>query len=98
VRDGFSTFINALGTCVKPCLTQIVSSVLWQFNNKSAKVRQQAADLTTRLAVVFKQCGEVQPISTLGLVLFEQLGEEYPDTPDESAGQGSFAPNDTCPP
>ena len=48
--------------------------------NKSAKVRQQAADLTTRLAVVIKQCGEDQLLSKLGLVLFEQLGEEYPDT------------------
>ncbi len=49
-------------------------------NNKSAKVRQQAADLTTRLAIVIKQCGEDQLLSKLGLVLFEQLGEEYPDT------------------
>ncbi|KAG6375292.1 armadillo-type protein [Boletus reticuloceps] len=43
-------------------------------------VRQQAADLTTRLAVVIKQCGEDQLLSKLGLILFEQLGEEYPDT------------------
>jgi splicing factor 3B subunit 1 len=43
-------------------------------------VRQQAADLTTRLAIVIKQCGEDQQLRTLGLVLFEQLGEEYPDT------------------
>lgn len=43
-------------------------------------MRQQAADLTTRLAIVIKQCGEDQQLRTLGLVLFEQLGEEYPDT------------------
>lgn len=78
--DGFGTVVNALGTRVKPYLTQIVSTVLWRLNNKSAKVRQQAADLTTRLAVVIKQCGEDQLLSKLGLVLFEQLGEEYPDT------------------
>lgn len=65
---------------MKPYLVQIVSTVLWRLNNKSAKVRQQAADLTTRLAVVTKQCGEDQLLSKLGLVLFEQLGEEYPDT------------------
>jgi splicing factor 3B subunit 1 len=65
---------------VKPYLTQVVSTILWRLNNKSAKVRQQAADLTTRLAVVIKQCGEDQLLSRLGLVLFEQLGEEYPDT------------------
>jgi splicing factor 3B subunit 1 len=57
-----------------------VSTILWRLNNKSAKVRQQAADLTSRLAVVIKQCGEDQLLSRLGLVLFEQLGEEYPDT------------------
>ena len=94
--DGFGTVVNALGTLsfhitcssthfslgirVKPYLTQIVSTILWRLNNKSAKVRQQAADLTTRLAVVIKQCGEDQLLSKLGLVLFEQLGEEYPDT------------------
>ncbi|KAJ7583237.1 armadillo-type protein [Mycena floridula] len=78
--DGFGTVVNALGTRVKPYLTQIVSTILWRLNNKSAKVRQQAADLTTRLAVVIKQCGEDQLLSKLGLVLFEQLGEEYPDT------------------
>jgi len=78
--DGFGTVVNALGIRVKPYLTQIVSTVLWRLNNKSAKVRQQAADLTTRLAVVIKQCGEDQLLSKLGVVLFEQLGEEYPDT------------------
>ena len=78
--DSFGTVANALGICVKPYLTQIVSTILWRLTNKSVKVRQQAADLTTRLAVVIKQCGEDQLLNKLGLVLFEQLGEEYPDT------------------
>ena len=65
---------------VKPYLTQIVTAILWRLNNKSAKVRQQAGDLTTRLAIVIKQCGEDHQLHTLGLILFEQLGEEYPDT------------------
>jgi splicing factor 3B subunit 1 len=68
-----------LGIRVKPYLTQIVSTILWRLNNKSAKVRQQAADLTSKLAVVIKQCGEDQLLSKLGVVLFEQLGEEYPE-------------------
>ncbi|OJA18223.1 hypothetical protein AZE42_12225 [Rhizopogon vesiculosus] len=79
--EGFGTVVNVLGIRVKSHLTQIVSTVLWQLNNKSGKVRQQAADLTTRLVVVIKQCEEVQLLSKLGLVLFGQL--------DESAGQGS---------
>lgn len=78
--DGFGTIVNALGLRVKDQLAQIVSVVLWRLSNKSAKVRQQAADLTTRLAVVIKQCDEDMLLSKLGLVLFEQLGEEYPDT------------------
>jgi splicing factor 3B subunit 1 len=65
--DGFGTVINALGIRIKPYLTQIVSTILWRLNNRSAKVRQQAADLTTRLAVVIKQCGEDQLLSKLGL-------------------------------
>jgi hypothetical protein len=52
----------------------------WRLNNRIAKVRQQAADLTTRLGFVIKQCGEDQQLRTLGLVLFEQLGKEYLDT------------------
>lgn len=68
------------GIRVKPYLTQIVSTILWRLNNKSAKVRQQAADLTSRLALVIKQCEEDTLLSKLGVVLFEQLGEEYPDT------------------
>ena len=68
------------GIRVKPYLTQIVSTILWRLNNKSAKVRQQAADLTSKLAVVIKQCEEDSLLSKLGVVLFEQLGEEYPDT------------------
>lgn len=68
------------GIRVKPYLTQIVSTILWRLNNKSAKVRQQAADLTAKLALVIKQCEEDALLNKLGVVLFEQLGEEYPDT------------------
>ena len=90
--DSFSNVVNALGIRIKLYLTQIVTTILWHLNNKSAKVRQQAADLTTRLAIVIKQCGEDQQLRTLGLVLFEQLGEEYPDTLGSIiAAEGVFA-------
>ena len=65
--DRFGTVINALGIHVKPYLTQVVSAILWRLNNKSAKVCQQAADLTTRLAVIIKKCGEDQLLSKLGM-------------------------------
>ncbi|CAO1613555.1 unnamed protein product [Parajaminaea phylloscopi] len=78
--DGFGTVVNALGMRIKPYLTQIVSTILWRLNNKNAKTRQQAADLTTKLSVVIKQCGEDALLSKLGVVLFEQLGEEFPES------------------
>jgi splicing factor 3B subunit 1 len=77
--DGFGTVVNALGGRVKPYLPQIVSMILWRLTNKSAKVRMLAADLTTKLAYIIKSSGEDQLLSKLGVVIFEQLGEEYPD-------------------
>ncbi|WVN87540.1 uncharacterized protein L203_102723 [Cryptococcus depauperatus CBS 7841] len=77
--DGFATVINSLGPRVKPYLPQIVSMILWRLTNKSAKVRMLAADLTTKLAPIVKNCKEDMLLSKLGVVIFEQLGEEYPD-------------------
>lgn len=77
--DGFGAVVAALGSRVKPYLPQIVSMILWRLTNKSAKVRMLAADLTTKLAPIIKQNDEDQLLSKLGVVLFEQLGEEYPD-------------------
>ncbi|CAG8582736.1 9903_t:CDS:10 [Paraglomus brasilianum] len=77
--NGFGTVVNALGLRVKPYLQQITSTILWRLNNKSAKVRQQAADLISRIAVVMKTCGEDKLMGHLGVVLYEYLGEEYPE-------------------
>ena len=77
--NGFGTVVNALGTRCKPYLPQIVSTILWRLNNKSARVRQQSADLISRIAVVLKTCEEEQLMGKLGVVLFEYLGEEYPE-------------------
>ncbi|KAF2099907.1 splicing factor 3B subunit 1 [Rhizodiscina lignyota] len=77
--NGFGTVVNSLGTRCKPYLPQIVSTILWRLNNKSATVRQQAADLVSRIAQVMQQCGEEQLMSKLGTVLYEYLGEEYPE-------------------
>lgn len=77
--NGFGTVVNALGSRCKPYLPQIVSTILWRLNNKSATVRQQAADLVSRIAMVMKQCGEDQLMGKLGTVLYEYLGEEYPE-------------------
>lgn len=65
--NGFGTVVNALGKRVKPYLPQICGTVLWRLNNKSAKVRQQAADLISRTAVVMKTCQEVKFCSSFSL-------------------------------
>lgn len=57
--NGFGVIVNALGGRVKPYLPQICGTILWRLNNKSAKVRQQAADLISRIASVMNTCGEV---------------------------------------
>ncbi|KAJ8313781.1 hypothetical protein KUTeg_008342 [Tegillarca granosa] len=77
--NGFGTVVNALGKRVKPYLPQICGTILWRLNNKSAKVRQQAADLISRIAVVMKTCLEERLMGHLGVVLYEYLGEEYPE-------------------
>lgn len=61
--NGFGTVVNALGKRVKPYLPQICGTILWRLNNKSAKVRQQAADLISRIAIVMKTCQEVNKIT-----------------------------------
>ena len=88
VLDAFGTVVNALGIRVKPYLTQIVSTILWWLNSgKCAEVRQQAADLTTYLAVVIKH----------GLVLFEQLVDlrEYHSIIDFFIDYFCSSPHDT---
>ncbi|KAI9320818.1 splicing factor 3B subunit 1 [Dichotomocladium elegans] len=77
--NGFGTAVNALGMRIKPYLQQICYTILWRLNNKSARVRQQAADLISRIAVVMKTCGEEKLMNQLGQILYEYLGEEYPE-------------------
>ncbi|BFY96994.1 hypothetical protein BsWGS_00033 [Bradybaena similaris] len=77
--NGFGTVVNALSKRVKPYLPQMCGTILWRLNNKSAKVRQQAADLISRIAIVMKTCQEEKLMGHLGIVLYEYLGEEYPE-------------------
>jgi splicing factor 3B subunit 1 len=77
--DGFGVVVCALGERCKPYLKQIAGTIKWRLNNKSASVRMQAADLISRIAVVMKACDEEQLMGHLGVVLYEYLGEEYPE-------------------
>ncbi|KAI9297273.1 splicing factor 3B subunit 1 [Neoconidiobolus thromboides FSU 785] len=79
ILNGFGSVVNAFGRRALPYLPQINSAILWRLNNKSAKVRQQAADLIAKIAVVMRTCGEEKLMGQLGVVLYEYLGEEYPE-------------------
>jgi len=77
--NGFGVIINSLGQRAKVYLPQVAGIIKWRLNNKLARVRQQAADLIARIAIVLKTCDEVQLMQHLGVVLYEYLGEEYPE-------------------
>ena len=77
--SGFGTIINAFGERMKPYLPQVCGTIKWRLNNKSAAVRMQAADLISKIAVVLKICDEDTLMGHLGVVLYEYLGEEYPE-------------------
>jgi len=79
VIDGFATVVNALGERMKTYLPQIVATVLARLNNKSASVRQQAADLISRITFVMQKCDEDPQLIKLAQALYEYLGEEYPE-------------------
>jgi hypothetical protein len=71
---------HSLTCCVPaPLVAQICGTIKWRLNNKSAKIRQQAADLISRIAPVMKACEEEGLLGHLGVVLYEYLGEEYPE-------------------
>jgi splicing factor 3B subunit 1 len=77
--NGFGVILNSFGLRAKKYLPQIAGVVKWRLNNRSAKIRQHAADLISRIAIVMKKCGEEQLMGHLGIVLYEYLGEEYPE-------------------
>ncbi|KAJ1877097.1 U2 snRNP component prp10 [Coemansia sp. RSA 486] len=77
--DGFGVVVNGLGARAKPYLQQITSALLWRLNNQSPNIRQQAADLVARIAPVMKLCEEDELMSRISIMLYEYLGEEYPE-------------------
>ncbi|GAB7363838.1 hypothetical protein MBLNU230_g4403t1 [Neophaeotheca triangularis] len=79
ILNGFGTVVNSLGYRTRPYIPQIASTILYRLNNKNFTVRQQAADLVSRIAVVMNQCEEHDTMNKISVVLYEFLGEEYPE-------------------
>ena len=71
--------IAAFSSRFKPYLVNYANSILWQLSNRSSKVRKSAADLITMLTPHIQKCDE-NILYRFSVVLFENLGEEFPDT------------------
>ena len=75
----FSTVLNAMGIRAKPFLLQIQQVVAHMLTHQLPKTRQLACDLVARIAPVMAVCNEEAMMGRLGEILYENLGEEYPD-------------------
>ncbi|CCH45140.1 U2 snRNP component prp10 [Wickerhamomyces ciferrii] len=76
---GFSTVVNSLGLRCQPFIGPIVTTILHRLKNKSAEIRQQASDFIAQIAPVIMTCGEEDILNKLSVILFESLGEVYPE-------------------
>ena len=79
VLSCFGQVVTSLETRIKPYLPSICTTIQWRFTNKNPKVRQQSANLIVQLANALKLNGEEALMTRLGLILDENLGEEYPE-------------------
>ncbi|CCD24017.1 U2 snRNP complex subunit HSH155 NDAI_0C03570 [Naumovozyma dairenensis CBS 421] len=79
VYQGFGTVALSLNTRMKPFLSAIISTILNLLKHKSQLARQIAADLCAILIPVIKNCNELEMLNKLNIILYESLGEIYPD-------------------
>ena len=79
VLSCFGQVVTSLETRIKSYLPTICTTIQWRFTNKNPKVRQQSANLIVKLANALKLNGEEALMNRLGLILEENLGEEYPE-------------------
>ncbi|CCE61614.1 hypothetical protein TPHA_0A05400 [Tetrapisispora phaffii CBS 4417] len=75
----FGTVANSLNTRMKPYLAPIVSAFLNSLKNRTPFVRENAAELCKSFIPVIKNCNEVSMLNKLNVILFESLGEVYPE-------------------
>ena len=79
VLRGFVGVVTALGARAKPYVGQIASVCRGRLQHKNPPVRMQAADAISGLAPAMRLCHEEELLCNLGVVLAENLGEEFPD-------------------
>ncbi|KTB00493.1 U2 snRNP component HSH155 [Nakaseomyces glabratus] len=74
-----ATLAVALDIRMKPYLAPIISTILNLLRHKSPQIRQNAADLCAALIPVISNCDEVVILNKLSIILYESLGEVYPE-------------------
>ncbi|AOA62886.1 U2-snRNP associated splicing factor [Komagataella phaffii CBS 7435] len=79
ILKSFSVIISSLGLRIGVHLPSIVSIILYRLKNREPEPRRQAASLITVVAPVIKKCGNEDMLLKLGSVIYESLGEVYPD-------------------
>lgn len=77
--ESFGAVALALGSRLRPHINVITSTILFRLKNKLPEIREQASDLITIIAPVIKECSDGDLILKLILILYESLGEVYPD-------------------
>ncbi|QLQ77818.1 hypothetical protein HG537_0A00650 [Torulaspora globosa] len=79
IFKGFAAVATSFDKRMKPYLSPIISIILSHLRHKSPLVRQHAADLCGLLAPVIKNCDELDTLNKLSIILYESLGEVYPE-------------------
>ncbi|SCU86538.1 LAFA_0E01464g1_1 [Lachancea sp. 'fantastica'] len=79
ILQGFGTVIESLDARMQPYLPPIVSTVLERLKHKSPVIRQHAADLCAMMVQAIYHCGELSMLNKLNIILYESLGEVYPE-------------------
>ncbi|SCU79605.1 LADA_0B01882g1_1 [Lachancea dasiensis] len=79
VVAGFGAVIESLDVRMHPYLSPIVSTILQRLKHKSPTIRQHAADLCASLIPAISNCGEQAMLNKINIILYEQLGEVFPE-------------------
>lgn len=79
IFKGFAAVAMSFDKRMKPYLSPIISTILSHLKHKSSLVRQRAADLCALLIPVIKNCEEFDTLNKLSIILYESLGEVYPE-------------------
>lgn len=80
VLKGFAVVLNTLDIRATDYLEQIVGQIKFRIKNRNELIRQQSVELLSHIAQVMKRCNKIELLQTMGMIQFENLGEEFPDT------------------